>query len=50
MSKSAQVKAGGPPTIIDVAREAGVSIKTVSRVMNAEPGVRDDTRAPRCWA
>jgi len=45
MSKSAQVKVGGPPTIIDVAREAGVSIKTVSRVMNAEPGVRADTRA-----
>jgi LacI family transcriptional regulator len=45
MNNSAQVKAGGPPTIIDVARQAGVSIKTVSRVMNAEPGVRADTRA-----
>jgi LacI family transcriptional regulator len=45
MSKTAQVKTGGTPTIIDVARQAGVSIKTVSRVMNAEPGVRPDTRA-----
>ena len=32
-------------TISDVARRAGVSIKTVSRVMNNEPGVRADTRA-----
>lgn len=32
-------------TIIDVAREAGVSIKTVSRVMNQEPGVNAATRA-----
>jgi LacI family transcriptional regulator len=31
-------------TITDVARLAGVSIKTVSRVVNREPGVRDDTR------
>jgi len=31
-------------TISDVARQAGVSIKTVSRVMNNEPGVRADTR------
>jgi LacI family transcriptional regulator len=44
MSRSAQVKVGGPPTIIDVARQAGVSIKTVSRVMNAEAGVRPDMR------
>ena len=27
----------------DVAREAGVSLKTVSRVVNAEPGVREET-------
>lgn len=33
-----------PATIIDVAREAGVSIKTVSRVMNHEPGVNAATR------
>jgi LacI family transcriptional regulator len=32
-------------TISDVAHQAGVSIKTVSRVMNNEPGVRADTRA-----
>lgn len=32
------------PTIIDVAREAGVSIKTVSRVLNQEPGVHSETR------
>ena len=31
-------------TITDVAREAGVSIKTVSRVLNREPKVRDSTR------
>ncbi len=32
-------------TINDVARVAGVSIKTVSRVMNNEPNVREETRA-----
>ena len=32
-------------TIDDVARLAGVSIKTVSRVVNREPNVRDATRA-----
>ncbi len=32
------------PTITDVAREAGVSPKTVSRVINDEPGVRPSTR------
>ncbi|MEE9328489.1 MAG: LacI family DNA-binding transcriptional regulator [Parvularculaceae bacterium] len=31
-------------TIIDVAKEAGVSIKTVSRVLNNEPNVRQSTR------
>lgn len=31
------------PTITDVAREAGVSIKTVSRVANNEPKVRPET-------
>ena len=31
-------------TIIDVAQKAGVSFKTVSRVLNNEPGVRDRTR------
>ncbi|MFK8030431.1 MAG: LacI family DNA-binding transcriptional regulator [Gammaproteobacteria bacterium] len=32
-------------TIIDVANMARVSIKTVSRVANGEPNVRDKTRA-----
>ncbi len=36
---------GAGTTISDVARLAGVSIKTVSRVMNNEPGVRPQTRA-----
>ena len=31
-------------TINDVAKQAGVSIKTVSRVMNNEPSVRQPTR------
>jgi len=38
-------KAGSAPTIIDVAAQAGVSIKTVSRVLNQEPGVHEQTRA-----
>ena len=33
-----------PATITDVAAQAGVSIKTVSRVMNNEPGVHPQTR------
>jgi LacI family transcriptional regulator len=32
------------PTIVDVAAQAGVSIKTVSRVLNHEPGVHESTR------
>jgi len=35
----------GPATMIDVARKAGVSLKTVSRVVNGEPGVRPATVA-----
>src|SRR6516225_6097330 len=31
------------PTMLDVAREAGVALKTVSRVVNCEPGVRPAT-------
>ncbi|MFW5714567.1 MAG: LacI family DNA-binding transcriptional regulator [Brevefilum sp.] len=37
-------KLNRPPTIYDVARVAGVSISTVSRVINASPNVRDATR------
>jgi DNA-binding LacI/PurR family transcriptional regulator len=33
------------PTIKDVARRAGVSFKTVSRVINEQDGVRDEVRA-----
>lgn len=33
-----------PATIVDVARDAGVSFKTVSRVLNGEPNVRGETR------
>ena len=32
-------------TIVDVANLAGVSIKTVSRVVNREPNVREATRS-----
>jgi len=32
------------PTITDVAKRAGVSMKTVSRVINKEPNVRDELR------
>ena len=35
---------GAAPTIVDVAEQAGVSIKTVSRVLNHEPGVHENTR------
>jgi LacI family transcriptional regulator len=50
MSKSRAPDDGGSeglrrrPTINDIARLAGVSKKTVSRVINASPFVRDDTR------
>ncbi|MDC8773423.1 LacI family DNA-binding transcriptional regulator [Roseateles albus] len=37
-------KVGSSPTIVDVAEQAGVSIKTVSRVLNKEAGVQDKTR------
>ncbi|MGH3383335.1 MAG: LacI family DNA-binding transcriptional regulator [Nocardioidaceae bacterium] len=33
----------GRPTMVDVARQAHVSLKTVSRVVNEEPGVRPET-------
>ena len=37
-------KSNSAPTITDVAKKAGVSIKTVSRVMNQEAGVHPETR------
>src|SRR5436189_1269855 len=37
--------AQGRPTMRDVAAAAGVSLKTVSRVVNDEPGVRTETAA-----
>ncbi len=33
-----------PTRLVDIARHAGVSIKTVSRVLNGEPYVKDSTR------
>lgn len=33
----------GKPTVHDIAREAGVSLATVDRVLNARPGVREAT-------
>ena len=33
----------GKPTVHDIAREAGVSLATVDRVLNARPGVRQTT-------
>ncbi|HEX7605521.1 MAG TPA: LacI family DNA-binding transcriptional regulator, partial [Usitatibacter sp.] len=38
------VPPGVTPTITHVAEAAGVSIKTVSRVINQEPGVNPETR------
>lgn len=40
-----QQEQDGPVTIVDIARHAGVSIKTVSRVINREDGVGAETRA-----
>jgi len=39
------MKASDRPTMLDVARSAGVSIKTVSRVVNGEPNVSAETAA-----
>ena len=36
---------GRRTSINDVAKAAGVAIKTVSRVLNNEPNVREETRA-----
>lgn len=38
------ISSGQAATIFDVAMQAGVSIKTVSRVINSEPNVRPSTR------
>ncbi len=42
--KSSITNAPAPTTIVDVANSAGVSIKTVSRVINREPRVTPGTR------
>jgi LacI family transcriptional regulator len=38
-----EVHVGGRPTMKDVASKAGVALKTVSRVVNGEPGVTEAT-------
>lgn len=40
----AQAQKQGRPVMADVARHAGVSLKTVSRVVNGEPNVRPEVR------
>ncbi|MEJ3405589.1 LacI family DNA-binding transcriptional regulator [Rathayibacter sp. YIM 133350] len=42
---SPEPQKGRAPSIRDVARLAGVSHQTVSRVLNAHPSIRDETRA-----
>src|SRR6185312_16004549 len=44
LSRAKGVSVVGSATLDDVARRAGVSAKTVSRVVNGERAVRDDTR------
>lgn len=43
--QSVESRAGRRPVMVDVARRAGVSQKTVSRVVNNEPHVRETVRA-----
>jgi LacI family transcriptional regulator len=45
LAKKGNRKSGSVVTIHDVARHAGVSPMTVSRVINSEANVRDETRA-----
>ena len=45
MTTTTSSRPGRAATIVDVAAQAGVSIKTVSRVLNQEPGVNEHTRA-----
>ncbi len=45
MQRDDHASAATSVTIIDIARQAGVSIKTVSRVINREEGVGAETRA-----
>ncbi|GAA0581029.1 LacI family DNA-binding transcriptional regulator [Rhizomicrobium electricum] len=39
-----QVSEGRSPTIVDIAREAGVAFKTVARVVNGDGAVKQETR------
>src|SRR3982750_1292701 len=45
MARKSRRRGGSVVTIHDVARHAGVSPMTVSRVINAEANVREETRA-----
>ncbi|MEB0307386.1 LacI family DNA-binding transcriptional regulator, partial [Cryobacterium sp. 10I1] len=42
---TAELPTGRAPSIRDVARLAGVSHQTVSRVLNNHPSIRDSTKA-----
>ncbi len=42
-ARHSETRYGNRPTMKDVAARAGVGLKTVSRVVNSEPGVTPDT-------
>ena len=42
-ARPSESRYGNRPTMKDVAARAGVGLKTVSRVVNSEPGVTPDT-------